>query len=222
MRKIVFILVTIVGIYLIYLYFNKTNINYLAISDNVMMSDSNFNNYVYKYLKSKNRINDFNTNFTNYTASLIYKDIKTNRTIRVNNHDYYLKKSLRESDLVVISVGMEELANNYNKYDINENYIYFNKMYPDIEKLIKEIKKYAQEKVIFLGFYNPTNYYDAKVDEFFYDIDIKLNRLMINNNIVYIDLYEQVKGNNYKIGNSVYLNDIAYKKIANYITYYLE
>ena len=222
MKKILFLLITVIGIYLIYLYFSHTSINYLSISDNVMIGENNYNNYIYEYLHNKKKLNEFNSYFTNYTISLIYQDIKNNRTIRVNNNDYYFKKSLRESDFVVISIGMEELSNNYNKYDMNKNYKYFDKMYFDIEKLVKEIKKYAQEKVIFLGFYNPTNYYDAKTDEFFYDIDIRLNRLMINNNITYIDLYELIKGNNYKEKNSVYLNSKAHQKIANIIEFYID
>ena len=222
MKKISFLLITIVGIYLIYIYFNHTNINYLSISDNCFISDNNYNNYIYNNLKNKKMINEFNSYFTNYSISLIYDDIRNNRTIRVNNYDYYFKKSLRESDFVVISVGMEELSNNYNKYDMKENYSYFSKMFLDIETLINEIRKYAQDRIVFLGFYNPTDYYDAKVDEFFFYMDTKLNRLMINNNIIYLDLYEPIKGGNYKVENSVFLNKDGNRKIANSILFYLE
>ncbi len=181
----------------------------------------NYNDYIKKDLWKKKHFHEFNNYFNNYTLSLVYHDILNNKTIRNNNKDYYIKKSLRESDLIVISVGMEELNNNYNKYDMKNNYVFFNKMYSDIEKLIKEIRKYAQDKIIFLGYYNPTNYYDSMVDEFFYDVDIKLNRLMINNDIIYLDLYEKVKGHNYKEKNSVYLNDLGQKEIANAIIFYL-
>ena len=221
MKKVLFLLTTIVSIYLIYCYFNKTSVSYLAISDNTMSREPNYSNYLKDNYKNKNFI-EFNPYFINYNASFLYQDIKNNKTIRINNKDYYFKRSLRESDLVVISVGMEEFSNNYNKYEMKDNYIFFNKMYNDIEILIKEIKKYAQDKIIFLGYYNPTNYYDSSIDEFFYDIDIKLNRLMLNNDIIYIDLYEIVKGNNYKEHNSPYLNSDAHKKIASIIAFYLD
>ena len=222
MKKILFLLIIIVGIYLIYFYYNKTCINYLAISDNVMAKNPNYSTYLKNNLIDKKKFNEFNPFFINYNILLITKDIDVNRTIRVNNNDYYLKKSLRESDFVVISVGMEELSNNYNKYDMKENYNYFNKMYIDIDNLIKLIKKYAQDKILFLGYYNPTNYYDANVDRFFYDIDIKLNRLMMNNNITYIDLYELIKGNNFKEKSGVYLNNLAHKKIASILEFYID
>ena len=187
-----------------------------------MNGNNNYNMYVYNYLKDRKTINEFNFYFNNYTVSLLYQDIKNNRTIKVNNKDYYFKKSLRESDIVIISIGMEELANNYNKYDMKDNYAYFNNMYRDIQNLIQEIRKYAKEKVIFLGYYNPTNYYDSHVDEFFYYINIKLNRLMVNNDVVYLDLYELIKGNNYKENNSMYLIDQAHQKISEMIEFYLE
>ena len=216
------LLVTLVSIYFIYFYFNKTNIDYLAISDNIMAKNINYSDYLKNEVEKNKKIKEFNPYFINDSIILLYQDIINNRTIRIDNKDYFIKRSLRESDFVVISVGMEELSNNYNKYDMKDNYNYFNKMYLDIEKLINEIKKYAQDEIIFLGYYNPTNYYDSKVDEFFYDMDIKLNRLMVNNNITYIDLYELVKGNSYKEKNSVYLNNLAHKRIANILEFYIE
>ncbi len=139
----------------------------------------------------------------------------------MNNKDYFIKKVLRESDILIVSVGSLDFFLNYNKYNMKENYIYFNKMYNEINDLIKEIKKYAQGIIIFLGYYNPTNYYDSKTDEFFYNTDVKLNKLM-KDDIIYIELYELVKGNKYKDNNSVYLNKYGYKKIANIIEYYIE
>ena len=104
---------------------------------------------------------------------------------------------------------MEELTNCFDKYNMNNNYSCFNKMYTNISLLINEIKKYAYGKIIFLGYYNPTNYYDGNIDRFFYDVNIKLERLMINNDVIYIDLYELYKENkhdsslNIKIGNII-------------------
>ena len=73
-----------------------------------------------------------------------------------------------------------------------------------------------------LGYYNPTNYYDSKTDEFFYDMDIRLNELMMSNDIIYLDLYEVIKSNRYKDSDKHVLNIRGFKKIANLIEYYLE
>ncbi len=204
LKKLTYLLITILGIYVIYSLYCNNSINYVSLTD----SNNNFDIYIYEYL-SKNKTNRFNNYFNSSSIIQAYQNIRNNQTIRVNNTDYYLKKVLRESDILVISIGMDELSINFNKYNMQVNYAYFDKMYDNIIRLVKEIKRYAYGKIIFLGYYNPTNYYDANIDRFFYDINIKLERLMIDNNIIYLDLYELVKGNRK-----------AYKEIANGIKYY--
>ena len=63
---------------------------------------------------------------------------------------------------------MEEVNNNFNKYDMNSNYIFFNKLYSNIERMIREIKRYAYGKIIFIGLYNPTNYFSLLVSRIEY------------------------------------------------------
>ena len=208
MKKILGLLFSIICLFLIYHLFDKNKVNYVSVSENLY----SYNDYVKDYLISKKRLNSFNTEFINNSINNLYKDLKNNRTIRVNNNDYYFKKVLRESDFVVINIGMTELNNSYDKYDMNKNNSFFSKMYLDIERFIQEIKKYAQGKILFIGLYNPSNYYDANTDRFFYDVNIKLNELMLKNNIIYIDLYEMAKNNKENIQ----------EKIANIINFYLE
>lgn len=184
MKKIIILIITIFLIYVIYSLVNVNKLNYVLIKDIY---------YHNNYIIDINKVGNFNNYFNCSSIKKLYQDIRNNRTIKVNNTNYYLKKVLRESDELIISVGMEELANNFDKYDMSKNYDYFNNLYLDIERLIKEIKKYAYGKVVFLGLYNPTNYYDSSIDNFFYIINDKLNKLMINNNIVYIDIYELEK-----------------------------
>ena len=219
MKKILYFLLIFFSIYVIYNNFNNNPINYISFND--QFGNNSYNEMMRDYLIKKNRLLNFNDLFTNKKISGLVKDIKNNKTIRYKNKDYYIKKDLRESDILVIFIGEEELSRYYDKYDINKNYYYFNKMYNDIELLIKEVNKYAQGKVLFLGYYNPTNYYDSKSDEFFFDVDKKLYNLMVEHNANYIDLYEIVKGNNYK-SDEIHLNDAGNKQIMDIITVYLE
>ena len=229
LKKIIIYGLTFLALFLIYRHFDTKKINYVSIGDGITrginsygIESYGYNDFIYDYLKKKNKLGTFNSYFYNGTINGLIKDIKDNRTIRVDYEEYYIKKILRESDVLVISVGEDELSANYQKYDMETNYIYFDKMYVDIENLIKEIKLYAKGKIIFLGYYNPTNYYDSKVDEFFYDIDIRLNELMMSNDIIYLDLYEVIKSNRYKDSDKHELNIRGFKKIANLIEYYLE
>ena len=229
LKKIIIYGLTFLALFLIYRHFDTKKINYVSIGDGITrginsygIESYGYNDFIYDYLKKKNKLGTFNSYFYNGTITGLTKDIKDNRTIRVDYEEYYIKKILRESDVLVISVGEDELSANYQKYDMETNYIYFDKMYVDIENLIKEIKLYAKGKIIFLGYYNPTNYYDSKVDEFFYDMDIRLNELMMSNDIIYLDLYEVIKSNRYKDSDKHELNIRGFKKIANLIEYYLE
>ena len=201
MKKIITLVMTFLGIFFIYFSFNNHHINYVSIGDNIMnnnLNNINYNQFIKDFLTKKKWLSSFNTSYYNNSVLSLYRDLLNNRTIKNNDGEYYFKKVLRESDILVISVGMEELSKNYSKNNMTNNYLYFEKMYQRIERLVNEIKKYAKGKILFIGYYNPTNYYDAKTDEFFYDINTKLNRLMMNNGITYIDLYELIKGNSYK------------------------
>ena len=224
MKKIIYLILSVIIIILIYLEYSNLEYNYVSIGDELINSSNskeNFNDYVKEYLIKNNRLKSFNNYFYNSTIVGITNDIKKNRTIRIDDKEYYIKKVLRESDFLVISIGMEKIINNYDKYDMNKNYRYFDKMYNEIEKLIIEINKYAKGEILFLGYYNPTNYYDSKTDELFYNMDLRLNELLEKYNIIYIDLYDKVKGNQYK-NDFALLNFYGNKKISDIIEYYLE
>ena len=224
MKKILYIFLVIISILLIYFNVNNHKYNYTIIGDEII-SDSigNYNYYVKNYLERKNSLISFNNLYYNDSIIGLANDIKNNRTIIKGDNEYYLKKVLRESDFVVIDIGMKILNKNYDQYNMNKNYYYFNRMLDEIEKLIEEVTKYSCGKILFLGYYNPSNYYDAKTDEFFYNIDSKLQEMLSRKSIIYVDLYDLVKGNHYKLSNNSYLlNQYAHKKIASIIEYYLE
>ncbi len=224
LKKILYLFLSIVLIFIIYLKYSNLEYNYVSIGDELILSNNfnkTYNDYIKDYLIKNNKLKNFNNYFYNNTIIGLINDIKNNRTIRKSNKEYFFKKVLRESDYLIISIGMEKIIKNYDKYDMNKNYRYFNKMYNDIENLIIEINKYTKGKIIFLGYYNPTNYYDSKTDELFYDLDIRLNELLENNNIIYISLYDLVKGNQYRNELGL-LNTYGNKNISNIIEYYLE
>ncbi len=224
LKKFFFLFITLLLIIIIYSNNYSKRVNYVSLSDSIFNSSLNYynyNDYVKEKLVKKNRLGSYDNIFNNHSILGIYKDINNNRTIRLNGEDHYLKKVLRESNFIVLSIGMEELALHYDSIDMKKNEKFFQKMYSNLELLLTEINKYAYGNIIFLGYYNPTNNYNALTDAFFYNINIKLNRLMMSHGIIYIDLYELVKGNDYKIDN-VRLNSKAYEKISKIIWFYIE
>lgn len=198
MKKIIFLLITILLVYIIYSSSIKKN-NYLLINDSV--------NDLSSYINiSNNKLISVNRN----TINSLYQSIINNDTIS----DSYFKKILRESDIIIINIGMEEISNFFINNDINKNYINFSKLASDIKLLISEIRKYNYGKIIFVGYYNPIKYYDSKIDSFFYNLELELNNLLKEKDIIYIPMYEIIKTNNYKIYNTIYLNDLGKRYIS--------
>lgn len=198
MKKIIFLLLTVLLVYIIYSSSIKKT-NYLLINDSV--------NDLSSYINiSNNKLISVNRN----TINSLYQSIINNDTIS----DSYFKKVLRESDIIIINIGVEEISNFIINNDINKNYVYFSKLVSDIKLLISEIRKYTYGKIIFVGYYNPIKYYDSKIDSFFYNLELELNNLLKEKDIIYIPMYEIVKTNNYKIYNTIYLNDLGKRYIS--------
>ncbi len=216
MKKTFYFILIIISIFLIYFEYNNQKCNYVVLGDNLEGYNFNIRNYLIK----GNKLGTFNNRFFNYSVVGITNDIKNNKTIVIDNQEIFLKKVLRESDMVVIDIGMHNFKLNYNPYDMNKNYRYYNKRLEEIKKLLTEIRKYAQGYVLFIGPYNPTNYYDSKTDELFYDIDNTMRDLLSKYSVIYIDLYNLIKGNNFK--NTEGINNQGQLAIAKIITHYLE
>ena len=147
----------VISLFGIYKFFDEPKINYISIGDSLIngvnpynIEGYGYNNYVKNYLERNDLLRSFNNYYYNNSLKGLTEDIKNNRTIMVNNEEYFLKKMLRESDLIVISSGMDELSFNYQEDNMDYNYQYFNKMYYDIEELIIEIKKYSINDIIFI------------------------------------------------------------------------
>lgn len=229
MKKILFLIILFLSLFGIYKLFDEPKINYMSIGDSLIngvnpynIEGYGYNNYVKNYLERNNLLRSFNNYYYNNSLKGLKEDIKNNRTIMVDNKEYFFKKMLRESDIIVISSGMDELSFNYHEDDMAYNYQYFEKMYSDIESLITEIKKYSINNIIFIGYYNPTKIYTSDVDEFFCSINEKLSNLMKTNNIIYLDIYEEIKAGNYLDNPKNYhINTNGYMKIANLLLKYL-
>ena len=219
----------ILSIFLIFIFAKDNKINYLSIGDTLTrginsynLYGNGYNNYVKNYLKRNNLLRTFNCDYYNNSIVGFESDINNNKTIVINDKEYYLKKMLRESDLVVISLGMDELAYYFDS-DINNVNKQFDKMLLNLKDFIKSVRAYAKNKVLFVGYYNPTNAYNSDIDELFYYIENSLKDMLNQYDIDYIDLYEKVKASNYLDNkNNYHLNSRGYLMIANEIIDYIE
>jgi len=112
MKKIIGFLLCFLTVFLIFIFTKDEKINYLAIGDTLTRGvnsynfyGNGYNDYVKNYLKRNNLLRSFNNYYYNNSLKGLTEDIKNNRTIMVNNKEYFLKKMLRESDLIVIKIS---------------------------------------------------------------------------------------------------------------------
>jgi lysophospholipase L1-like esterase len=182
---------------------NKDNKELIfKIGDSLSLSKNSFNsrsydNYFKDYLK--NKFEDYIVyGYSNYRIGELKRDISDN--IIINNRP--IQNILIKSDLVIIEIGIDELM-----YALNvlEKYEYLDGMINSMEELIKLIKKYCKEKILLVGYYNPSNEDDKYIEY----INNKYFELSKKYNIYYLDITELNK-KMYFSSNNHYLNDKGY------------
>ena len=170
MKKIIpilFLFLTIFSCYIIYELTDNDNLYLTYIGDNTV------NNLD---LKEITNISTYNNYFVNndYRIIDLLNIIKYNEEIEINNKLISIHQILKKSDIIILSVGMNDIYQKLNS-DTKDIYTYSNDMINNMELILDEIDRYDHQKVYLLGYYNPTNKHD--------DIYTYIN-LMVNYNLL--------------------------------------
>ena len=153
------LIITIIVIFLIFLIFklnNKNDQSYLSLGDGFALGknsygqiDYGYSDYFKDYLSENDYLNRYIKSFSteNMTITNLIDNIKVNKKIKLNKQEYNLKQTLRESTILTLSIGLNDLIYQMTlSEDLTESNI--NKIIENIEKdfkkLIIEIKKYYQ------------------------------------------------------------------------------
>lgn len=231
MKKIIKLSVIIVLLLTIFIIYNisKTDkLNYIALGDSLAEGMNpygeigySYTDYLADYLKSNNKLSSYTKKYTKsgYITDNIINDISTNNE---------LKKDLRESNLVTISIGANDFLKNVNFREMTVDNIKdikssINDVFPKIEKTIKEVRKYAKNKIIIVGYYNPIpflfNTNSNDLDILFAYIDEEYQKIADSYNCQYLSLYLLFKSNTQYLPNpaDIHPNLEGYKKIADLI-----
>lgn len=235
MKKILKLSVIIILLLIIFIIYNvsKTDkLNYIALGDSLAEGMNpygeigySYTDYLADYLKNNNKLSSYTKKYTKsgYITDNIINDIN-------NNNE--LKKDLRESDLVTISIGANDFLKNINLREMTVNNIKEIKttttdIFPKIEKTIKEVRKYAKNKIIIVGYYNPIpflfNTNSNDLDTLFAYIDEEYQRIADVYDCYYISLYLLFKNNSEYLPNpaDIHPNLEGYRKIADLISDFL-
>ena len=219
MKKVLLILILFLSCYFIY---NKTSDNkvyYLTIGDSLSRGTNEYgivtygyNEYVKDYLEENNKLEGFNKTFTDNDYRIIdiikileYNEVKDNSS---------LNRLIKKSDIITISLGMNEIY--YKLEKNNQNiYTYIDNMIKTYDKLLNYINKFHHEKVFVLGYYNVT----GKADDIFTYANHKLEELCKKYNYTYVALSNILTNNpNYfEKKGSFAPNNAGYEKISQII-----
>ena len=130
MKKAILILLICFSCYFVYNITNDNSLYYLNIGDALAMGITSNNvtteGYSIKlknYLEENKKLKGYNSSFTNkdYRITDITKSIKYHDTVIINKDEITINELLKKSDIITISLGMNEL---YYKLFLNKNNIY--------------------------------------------------------------------------------------------------
>ncbi len=225
MLKILILILLLLIVYLIYIFFKNDKLNYIALGDSVAEGMNpygeigySYTDYIANYLKKEKKLSYYTKKYTKsgYITENVINDIE-------NNNE--LKKDLRESDLVTISIG----ANDFLKHikigemsvdNIREIKTKIATVFPNIEETIKEVKKYAKNQVIIVGYYNPIpflfNTNGNDLDILFAYMDDEYQKIADKYDCDYVSLYLLFKNNSSYLPNpaDIHPNLDGYKAIS--------
>lgn len=215
MKKIIYLLFLFLFIFMCYLIYELTDNDNLTC---LVIGDSIADNI---YLRENKKINNYNNQFINKDHRMIdlLHIIKYNEEINYQNNTISIHQLLKQSDIVIISIGMNDI---YAKLedDPKNMYTYLNEMVNNMELILDEISRYKNAKIIVLGYYN---IFDKKNDLFIY-INYKIKRITEKHDYIYIDTNKNLNNNQKYLlkNNQFYLNDHGYQKINELIVEKLE
>lgn len=226
--KLLSLFFIILLVFEIYTFAHTNKLYYIPLGDSLASGQNpygeigyGYTDYIKDYLKKHNKLAYYTKEYakSGYTTENILADINNNPN---------LKKDLRESDLVTLSIGANDLLHKTNIRGIDISKLLtlketVNEIIPNLDKCINEIRKYAKNRIIIVGYYNPIpflfNTSGNDLDELFAYIDAEYSKLAKKNNCEYISIYELFKSNNDYLPNTsdIHPNIKGYKSIANKI-----
>lgn len=232
--KYLIILTLLVCVFAIYHFCKTEKLNYIALGDSVAEGMNPYGEVGYSYtdyfaelLKKENRLAYYTKKYTKsgYTTEDVITALETNSN---------LKRDLRESDLVTISIGANDFLHSIDLKSLNINSILdlkskVTQILPDIEECIQNVRKYAKEDIIIVGYYNPIpflfNTSGDDLDLLFAYIDDEYQKIADQYNCSYISFYQLFKKNSDFLPNpaDIHPNLDGYKAMAEEIfNYYKE
>ena len=234
--KLIVVIISLMVVFMTYKVFQKQQekIYYIPLGDSIAEGMDSYGNivnsyadYIKEYYEEQDNLKFYTKKFakSGYKIKDLKYDIETNKTV----DNIHLKEALRNSDLVTISIGINDLLN----YTDGIRTCNLQNEIKDIKKeidniMIKEqelitlIKKYAKGRIILVGYYNPLPDVEkckSEIEEIVKYFNSSLENLSNDEDIEYVDIYSLFDNNRDILPNSndIHPNEEGYKLIASEI-----
>lgn len=215
LKLLLLTIIVSISVFIIYIFNKQDKINIVTLGDN-----NTYYPYIEDYFKKNNKLGTYN-NYSIKEETIDSLNTKINTTLPI-------RKDLRESKLVIISVGLNDFYNkkiNINTKNILDIKDYIIDLFPKLDKLFNNIRKYAKYDVVLVGYYNPEpflfNTNLSELDVLFMYIDSMVKDITKKYDIKYISIYDLFKNKDY-ISDSLYPNIKGSKAISNKILEYMK
>ena len=161
-----------------------------------------------------------------YTIENVKNDIENNKIIIVDDKKVSIKQSLRESDVVTISIGANDFIrglslSNFSETvnNVKDSKKNIDKIANNLRELLELIQSYAKNKIIVIGYYNPLprmKLLKSDIDELVKYSNHLYENICDDLGVIYIDIFNEFDGNEDFLPNSldIHPSTDGYKKIA--------
>lgn len=193
-----------IGTFSIYKTAYKQELNYVALGDSVAagrnpygVDDYGYTDYVRDYLKANKKLSSYvSYAVSGYTTLDVANDINLNKSIKVNGSLVNIRKALRESNLVTISIGANDFMHNINLSSLpsvlSDTDAAIKQVDETIEKvneLLSLIKKYAKGHILVIGYYNPLpriERYKDNINKIVQYADKMYDSICVKSGVIYV------------------------------------
>ena len=223
-----------ISAFIIYSNTYKEEINYVALGDSLAVGrnsygayDYGYADYVRDYLKQNDKLSSYaNYAVSGYSTENIINDINYNRTIEVDGIEVGLKRALRESDLVTISIGANDLLKNINissvsslLSDRNGTRKIVDETFEKIKDVLSLVRQYAKGYIIVVGYYNPIpsiTKYKKSIDDIVDYSNKQYQQLCNTSEIYYAEISNVIESNSDYLPNprDIHPNSRGYRAIG--------
>lgn len=220
--KLIIFLLIIFIIFLIYKTNHHNYFNYTSLGDGYAyginsygQEDYGYSDFIRDELQKEKKLNLYSKDFAVKDQSInhLYETIVTNEKITTNKVEKNIKQTLRESDLVTLTIGLNDIiyhiaiTPNMDEYRLQK---IMKSIEKDIEKLIKEIKTYYPKEIYVIGY--PT----IPIENEYINKGLKMLDTIYKNidTITYISTEDVINNQDFLYSESIYPGKQGYEKIA--------